>query len=124
MKKWLPVLVVPALLLVGCGDNSTAASSASVETDTAKYEQTWPKDYASTTCAEWSGEMTTQQQFAGAADVLASARNKIDGGTGLPSDALIREFQVAITDSCITPTWAITDASYTAYTDGAAQFKP
>lgn len=117
-------LCLSTILLSSCSSPDSGSSNAAEPVDTTKYEQTWSQDYSSTTCEEWSTAMTEHQQFAAAADILASARNKIDGGTGLPPDDLIRDFQAAVTDSCMTPSWTITDASYVAYTDGAARFAP
>lgn len=91
--------------------DETAAASPSVS----KYTQTWSKDYASTTCAQWRRAMSDEQQFAAAADILTAARNKIDGGTGLPSDSLIIEFQGGITTSCVIPKATLTDITYLLY---------
>jgi hypothetical protein len=78
-----------------------AAPRATTRTTAApsKYVHTWHKDDASTTCAEWSANMTPAQRFAGAADMLGSARAK-DGATGLPSDALIEAFGRDVAEGC------------------------
>lgn len=60
--------------------------------------------------------MSPAQQFAGAADILTSARNKIDNGTGMPSDSLIEEFEAGITEVCVIPSMTITEATYGLYT--------
>lgn len=60
--------------------------------------------------------MTSAQQFAAAADILESARNKIDEGVGLPPDALTSEFQAGVTNACIIPTMTPTDATFGLYT--------
>ncbi|WP_458111196.1 hypothetical protein M1D88_12605 [Arthrobacter sp. R1-13] len=62
--------------------------------------------------------MTAAQQFAAAADILTSGRNKIDNGTGMPTDTLISDFQAATTDYCKIPSMTITDATYAVYMDG------
>ena len=59
--------------------------------------------------------MTEAQQFAAAADILTSARNKIDGGVGLPPDSLIVEFQSGITNVCMVPSMTLVDATYGLY---------
>lgn len=89
-------------------DNSTSAVDD-------KYVQTWQSDYSETTCDDWTSTMTAEQKFAAAADILASARNKIDGGSGLPSDSLIDEFRDGITNVCVLPTMTLTDATYGLY---------
>jgi hypothetical protein len=44
--------------------------------------------------------MTEHQKFVAAADMLTGARNKGDGGTGLPPESLITEFESGITNVC------------------------
>lgn len=83
-----------------------------------KYEQTWTKSYSKTTCSDWLKTMTPAQQFAAAADILTSGRNKVDNGTGMPSDSLIEDFQAATTDYCVIPSMTLTDATYAVYMDG------
>lgn len=61
--------------------------------------------------------MTPAQQFA-AADILTSGRNKVDNGTGMPSDSLIKDFQAATTDYCVMPSMTLTDATYAVCMDG------
>ena len=100
------------LSTVGSGKDDT---STEADNSASKYTQTWSKQYSETTCSDWSGEMTGQQQFAAAADILTSARNKIDNGTGLPSDVLIREFEGGITNVCVEPTTTLTNATYGLY---------
>jgi hypothetical protein len=97
------------------GDGSDDDASAGADDSASKYTQTWGKQYSDTTCSDWNGEMTGQQQFAAAADILTSARNKIDDGSGLPSDALVREFEGGITTVCVEPTMTLTDATYGLY---------
>lgn len=59
--------------------------------------------------------MTSAQKFSAAADMLISARNKGDGGSGLPSDSLIIEFQRGMTSACLEPTLAITEVAVGLY---------
>ena len=81
-----------------------AACNGSIVTTPApqrtKYNQTWTKSYGLTICKDWNDEMTTSQQWVAAADMLTGARNKRDGGNGLPPDSLITRFQGAITEAC------------------------
>jgi hypothetical protein len=65
-----------------------------------KYDQTWSKSYSETSCAEWTGSLTARQRFAAAADMLSAARNKGDGGTGLPPEELIDRFADDVTQGC------------------------
>lgn len=113
-------LAVAAMFAVlsGCG-GSPAASGGAV-----KYKQTWSKNYASTTCREWKSELTNAQQFAAAADMLTSARNKKDGGTGLPSDGKIEMFRRGITDSCVIDTANIAEVAVMHYLTERATFRP
>lgn len=90
------MLVVAAV--VGCAASGEDAAAPAVTTG--KYDQTWAKTYAATTCSEWKSEMTDREQWVAAADMLTGARNKGDSGTGLPSDALVDDFQADITESC------------------------
>ncbi|MFJ6155760.1 hypothetical protein ACIQF8_20250 [Pseudarthrobacter sp. NPDC092184] len=62
--------------------------------------------------------MTPTQQFAASADILTSGRNKVDKGTGMPPDSLIKDFQAATTDYCTIPSMTLTDATYAVYMDG------
>lgn len=84
-------------------------------TGSSKYTQTWGAAYSDTSCSDWNELMSSTQQFAAAADTLTSARNKIDGGIGLPPDSLISEFQAGITNVCVVPTMTLTDATYGLY---------
>lgn len=67
--------------------------------------------------------MSPAQQFAAAADILTSGRNKIDKGTGVPSDSLIMDFQAATADYCIIPSMPLTDATYASYM-GGKKYRP
>lgn len=117
ISKWLGIgcgipagLFILVLLLVTLWPKDTSTSTAPD-----RYTQTWSRPYSETTCDDWNGSMTPAQQFAAAADILASARNKIDGATGLPPDSLIVEFQAGITNVCVIPTMTLTDATYGLY---------
>jgi hypothetical protein len=108
------IIVVASVLATLGGDDDERAGGTAAESS--RYTQTWSQSYAETTCDEWNIEMSAGQQFAAAADILTSARNKIDGGVGLPPDALTSEFQAGITTICIVPTMSLTDATYGLYT--------
>jgi hypothetical protein len=113
-------LALSVLLLTACGSAaaSPATKSPSASPTVDKYAQTWTKQYSQTTCADWEKSMTPAQQFSAAADILTSGRNKVDNGTGMPSDPLIKEFQTAVTDYCVIPSMKVTDATYAVYMDG------
>jgi hypothetical protein len=112
-------------LLTACGGAATSpATKSPIAVPTVdKYAQTWSKQYAQTTCTDWQNSMTPAQRFSAAADILTSGRNKVDNGTGMPSELLIKEFQTSITDYCVIPSMKITDASYAVYMDGK-EFRP
>jgi len=110
----LAVIVLVSVLSALGGDDDERTDDAPAESS--RYTQTWSQSYAETSCDEWNLEMTSAQQFAAAADILTSARNKINGGDGLPPDALTTEFQAGITNVCIIPSMTLTDATYGLYT--------
>lgn len=84
------ILVTALVLFVGC--------TATGEVD--KYDQTWRKDYGSTNCGEWLGEMTNDERFAGGADMLVSAWG-VDGTEGeLPTDNVVDSFVDDISTAC------------------------
>ena len=116
--KWLgigcgiPLAIVILVVLIG----TLSPKGTSTDPETSKYEQTWGAAYTDTTCDDWNTLMTSAQQFAAAADILTAARNKIDGGEGLPPDSLISEFQAGVTNVCVIPSMTLTDATYGLYT--------
>jgi hypothetical protein len=116
------VLIAVIFGLASCGSGSDSGSSYTPN-ETSKYTQTWTKAYSETTCDDWNTQLTSAQKFAASADMLAGARNKGDGGTGLPSDALINEFSGGITNVCVEPTMALTDAAVGLYLT-EPRFKP
>jgi len=119
----LAILITFVSCLAGSG-SSNSGSSGNQGAAANKYTQTWTKSYSSTTCDEWLHDMTSSQKFAAAADMLASARNKIDGGSGIPSDSLISEFQGGISNVCQdVPTWSIAETAVLLY-QTEPRFKP
>lgn len=107
-------------VIAGCNsmlDQRPAASTGTSATisepvdEGSKYAQTWARSYSVTTCTDWLKYMMESQKFAAAADILTSARNKIDGGADLPADALIREFEFGITTACVVPSMTLTDVT-------------
>lgn len=124
---WLVLLGV-AVFVAGCsvlvnrGDDP-APDDAGVS----KYTQTWGQSYSNTTCAQWNGQMTSAQRFAAAADMLTGARNKGDGGTGLPTDELIRRFQGDVTEGCsvsTAQTMSVAETGAAIYLIGRSQYQP
>jgi hypothetical protein len=83
---------------------------------TEKYAQTWHKDYSNTSCSEWSGQMSEQQRFAASADMLTAARNKMDGGSGVPNDSLIDEFTAGLDTVCVDDAANIAELAVLLYT--------
>lgn len=88
------ILAITSIPLIACGSSDSPADAAD------KYKQTWTTPYSATACTAFLGEMTEQQRWAAAADMLASARNKMDGGSGLPTDLLITRFAADISTAC------------------------
>lgn len=111
---WAVTLIISFAVPRDIGISSEVGDTA--DSDAAAYTQTWGKDYADTTCGDWNAQMTDEQQFAAAADILASAWDKIEGSSDFPSDSLITEFQGGISKACIEDTMTLTDVSYGVYT--------
>lgn len=97
-RGWIVALIVVALV-GGCSYLASRGGSSTTRTDD-DYTQTWAKSYSATTCEEWAGSMTADQRRVAAADMLTGARNKGDGGTGLPSTSLIATFQSGVSTAC------------------------
>jgi hypothetical protein len=114
-------LTVTALLSLGACSGSSDGGAGD---DTDKYTQTWAKSYSATSCSEWNGVMSEEQQFAAAADMLAGARNRGDGGTGLPDDSLIEQFQGGVTTACVEPTANVAEIGAVLYLSERAIFSP
>jgi hypothetical protein len=114
---WLTTAVVAVL---ACGFSASESSSAPA----GKYEQTWTKSYSDTTCIEWSSQMDAQQRFAAAADMLTGARNKGDGGAGLPSDDLIRQFEADVSEGCSANAGTVADTGASIYMIGRETYRP
>ena len=68
--------------------------------------------------------MSDAQQFAASADMLTGARNKGDGGTGLPPDALIEQFQDGVTTACVVPTATVAEIGAGVYLTERETFRP
>jgi hypothetical protein len=120
MSRALPVLTAVLAALTALGGCSSTGSN-----DSDKYTQTWPAAYSATTCAEWHDEMTAAQQWAAAADMLTAARNKGDGGTGLPPDTLVDEFRSGIGLACeAEATATLADIATGLYLTERATFQP
>ena len=101
---------------------SSTVTGTSVDDD--KYDQTWSGSYSSTTCAEWNAEMTGDQQWAAAADMLTSARNKRDGGQGLPPDYLVDRFVGGIDAVCVVRDMSLAEAGASLYLTERDRFRP
>jgi hypothetical protein len=106
------------------GGSNTGSSNGDGTSVDHKYEQTWSKSYSSTTCSEWNGEMTRRQQWVAAADMLTSARNKGDGGQGLPHDYLVDAFVAGIDTVCVVPEMSLAEAGAGLYLTERDRFRP
>jgi hypothetical protein len=62
-------------------------------------EQTWPQSYGTTTCREWTREMSAQQRWIASTEILMHAQRG-DGATSLPADALVETFRREISTTC------------------------
>jgi hypothetical protein len=102
---------------------STARTTVAAGTPD-KFEQTWSKGYASTTCTDWHTRMSSHERRVAAADMLVSAR-KVDGGESLPSDRLIASFENDISEGCEPiATMTISEIAAAIYLIGKAQYEP
>lgn len=90
---------VALITLTACGNATPRSDGGSSN----KYTQTWTKSYTDTSCDDWISQMTDKQQWAAAADMLAGARDKGDGGTGVPDDDLVTDFRDGVTNVCGAP---------------------
>ncbi len=63
------------------------------------YEQTWPKPYDKTSCAEWQSVMTQDQRLAAAGDMLWEHLSK-NGATGRPGNQALTDFETVIGQGC------------------------
>jgi hypothetical protein len=98
----VPVAVVDTPAPVDNPPASTEPSPADVYPATPadiRFKQTWTTSYNATTCGDWNYNMTPEQRWTMAADLLYAVR----GVTALPPDDLITEFASGISTSC-TPT--------------------
>ena len=85
-----PVIALPLVVA------ATACGSADVD----QYEQTWETPYQDTTCVQWTGEVTDQQQFVMAADMLTAMRLNDDEDAEFPDDQLFNEMVGGIQALC------------------------
>jgi hypothetical protein len=128
---WL-IGAVAVLFAVVCATSTAGSDSDAGDTgtgdigaQTSKYEQTWSKSYSETTCGEFMESMAPQQRSAAAADMLTGARNKGDGGEGLPPDRLIDEFESGLDTVCTAEaTMSLADAGAGLYLTDRARFRP
>lgn len=121
-RVWGAVFVL-LLATSGCS-SSTDGSDGDGGSATGKYDQSWSKSYDTTTCSEWLEEMSSQQRFAAAADMLTGARNKGDGGSGLPADDLIRQFESGLDNACVIPTATLAETAAALYLTDRERFRP
>lgn len=118
----LALTAAAAIVAIACSSSSTDSSSSD---DSGKYTQTWPTAYADTTCGDWNTQMTDRQQWVAAADMLTGARNKGDGGEGVPTDELVGQFQGGITNACsVDDSEPITEIAAGVYLTDRDQFAP
>jgi hypothetical protein len=69
--------------------------------------------------------MSDHQQWVAAADMLTSARNKGDGGSGVAPDDLISKFQVAISSDCeVVATKSVAEIAVGEYLTSRSTWRP
>lgn len=83
------------MLASGCGGAPTAAPTND------KYTQTWKTPYGTTTCAQFRNEMTDHQRWVMAVDMLVGARKVNSKDAGMPSDAMVDEFEGGLKNVCV-----------------------
>lgn len=114
------LLVAAMLILAAC--SSGPAPSATI----GKYQQTWTKAYADTTCTDWNGAMDDHQRFVMAADMLYATRKK-QGADALPPDDMVSGFESGIQSVCDAAFGqaggAVADAATVVYL-GGTQYHP
>jgi hypothetical protein len=79
---------IGAVFLAGCGGASESDS------DSGKFDQTWGKKIADTTCADWTGKMKEHERFVMAADFISAVEDR------LPKDTVIQKRADEITSQC------------------------
>lgn len=130
-KLVIALLLAPFVFIGGCTallvfpwKSAVPVATSTASSTVSKYTQTWTKEYKATTCGEWLEDMTESQRWAASADILTAARNKISGGRGLPTDALVTLFERNISRGCEgSSEVTIVEAAYVIYNyDGT--FKP
>jgi hypothetical protein len=90
MRRTLAGLVVLSVSpLAGCGGGGED-----------KYEQTWDTAYSSTTCTQFAGEMTDDERFAMAADMITGAATDKNPDAGLPPDSLVKDVVSQMSTAC------------------------
>jgi hypothetical protein len=90
------MLVTVKIVLIALA-NVAVLSACSDKSDT--YEQTWPKSYVTTTCAEWTSQMSDDQQFAASADFIWKHHSK-HGATERPDYQPILDYQSVMRQAC------------------------
>lgn len=118
MSRFVAGVLALMVLLGGCG------SSGSSDSADEKYTQTWGKQYSATSCDEWLNQMSPGQRFAASADMLTGARNKGDGGTGVPEDDLIDEFAAGVDSTCDAGASSLAEAGALTYLADRSHYRP
>jgi hypothetical protein len=116
----LAVLVV-GVIVVASFAFSKPNHQASAPTE---YEQTWASSYSDTSCDDWNSQMTGQQRFAAAADMLSAARDKGDGAVGVAPDDLISDFEDGISNACVSGTQSLAETGAVLYLTERTRYQP
>lgn len=66
----------------------------------ARYVQTWGTDYDHTTCRQWTAQMSDQQRWTAAFEMLRDDRSNDQAISILPADALVDRFKADLDTRC------------------------
>lgn len=92
----------------------------------ARYVQTWNTDYDHTTCTQWGAQMSDQQRWTAAFEMLRDNRRSDASIAALPSDALINRFKSDLATRCASVAaaqTAISDIASDAYLAGRSGYR-
>lgn len=103
-----------AVVVVGLVTYAGLAFAPASWADDDKYTQTWPTPYSQTTCSQFLSKMTAKQRWVMAADMLTSARNMKEDA-GLPSDAMVAEFEGGLDTACVIGTMTMDEVGVGLY---------
>jgi hypothetical protein len=114
-----------AAFTAGCG-SSSGTPKAAAGSDMARYVQTWNTDYDHTICTQWGSQMSDQQRWTAAFELLRDNRRSDASIVKLPSDALVNRFKDDLATRCASGAagqTAISDIASDAYLAGRSGYR-